>query len=333
MPYSWLVGQGQLKRGLELAFIAPRIGGVLLSGERGTGKSTVVRAFGVMVHERLPVTLPINATEDRVVGGWDIDQLLLGKTVWQAGLLEEAHEGILFIDEVNLLDDHIVNIILDAISSGVLAAEREGESRTIRIQVSMVGTMNPAEGGLRPQLLDRFGLMVAVETERSPKTRVDILEAVLAYDAALALERDGREGPELDTLRAKRAKDQRRRGELLAARDRLRTVDLTRTMAERCVSVASLVQVEGHRGDYIMGLAARANAALRGSGEVTAQDLIEVAPLALQHRRAGSFQGDGPLWPGELSRRVAELVQADPRGGADESPTGDPSQAEEAHGR
>lgn len=112
MPYSMIVGQQQLKLALELVYIAPRIGGVLLSGERGTGKSTIVRAFTAMMYDRLPVTLPINATEDRVVGGWDINQLMLGKVVPQQGLLEEANGILLYIDEVNLLDDHIVNIIL-----------------------------------------------------------------------------------------------------------------------------------------------------------------------------------------------------------------------------
>jgi magnesium chelatase subunit I len=127
LPYSLIIGQTQLKLALELAYIAPRIGGVLLSGERGTGKSTAVRAFAQMIAEQLPVTLPINATEDRVVGGWKVNELIGGKAVWQRGLLEEADKkGMLYVDEVNLLDDHIVNIILDVTSTGVLEIQREG---------------------------------------------------------------------------------------------------------------------------------------------------------------------------------------------------------------
>jgi magnesium chelatase subunit I len=116
LPYSLLVGQEKLKLALELAYIAPRIGGVLLSGQRGTGKSTAVRAFSLMMEQKLPVTLPINATEDRILGGWKIDKLMKSEAEWQHGLLEEAKDKLLYIDEVNLLDDHIVNIILDVIT-------------------------------------------------------------------------------------------------------------------------------------------------------------------------------------------------------------------------
>src|SRR5215471_10525041 len=126
MPYSMVKGQDQLKLALELSYIAPRIGGVLLSGQRGTGKSTVVRAFANAVFGTLPVTLPINATEDRVVGGWNIQSLLNSQLEEQPGLLESADGRLLYIDEVNLLDDHIVNIILDVTSTGVLVIEREG---------------------------------------------------------------------------------------------------------------------------------------------------------------------------------------------------------------
>jgi magnesium chelatase subunit I len=165
LPYALLVGQAQLKLALELAYIAPRLGGVLISGQRGTGKSTAVRAFSQMMYldengqGRLPVTLPINATEDRVVGGWNLHKLVKGELEPQIGLLEEADGGLLYVDEVNLLDDHIVNIILDVTSTGVLVVQREGKSEQKPVSLTLVGTMNPEEGGLRPQLLDRFGLM------------------------------------------------------------------------------------------------------------------------------------------------------------------------------
>ena len=128
MPYSMMVGQEDLKLALELAFIAPKIGGVLLSGDRGTGKSTLVRSFGAMVNQKQPITLPINATEDRVVGGWDMQKIMTSnELISKKGLLEQAHQSILYIDEVNLLDDRIVNIILDVSSTGILNIEQEGQ--------------------------------------------------------------------------------------------------------------------------------------------------------------------------------------------------------------
>jgi magnesium chelatase subunit I len=157
LPYSRIVGQDEIKLALEIAYVAPqRLGGILISGQRGTGKSTAVRAFSRMVDNRLPVTLPINATEDRVVGGWKIDALMQSKSEWQIGLLEEARDRLLYVDEVNLLDDHIVNIILDVTSTGVLVVQREGQNKEpVKVPFTLVGTMNPEEGGLRPQLLDR----------------------------------------------------------------------------------------------------------------------------------------------------------------------------------
>src|SRR5216683_574163 len=143
LPYTCIVGQEQLKLALELAYIAPRIGGVLISGERGTGKSTTVRAFAHMVYGGLPVTIPINATEDRVVGGWKIKELMSGNAEPQEGLLEEANGRLLYVDEVNLLDDHIVNIILDVTATGVLVVQREGQHFQKQVQFILVGTMNP----------------------------------------------------------------------------------------------------------------------------------------------------------------------------------------------
>jgi len=303
MPYSMLVGQTQLKRALELAHVAPRIGGVLLSGERGTGKSTVVRAFASMMYGRLPVTLPINATEDRVVGGWQIDALLQGRKEPQQGLLAAAHGSVLYIDEVNLLDDHIVNIILDVTSTGILVVQREGKDEESAVDFTLVGTMNPSEGGLRPQLLDRFGLMVDVVAESSPDVRTAILEAVLDYDAARGMERAGMQGRAVDRLRERRVADDARREELRQARERFPGVELDPSVARVCVDLADAFKAEGHRGDYVLAMAARANAALRGGAAATREDLVEVAALALQHRRAG-----GPRWTAEDAVRVTELI-------------------------
>src|ERR1035438_10243370 len=191
LPYTYVVGQEKLKLALELAYIAPRIGGVLISGERGTAKSTTVRAFASMVYQHLPVTIPINATEDRVIGGWQVQELIKGKTEKLPGLIEEAHHKLLYIDEVNLLDDHIVNIILDVTSTGKLVIQRDGLNEQRDVHITLVGTMNPEEGGLRPQLLDRFGLMVDVTTLPEPEMRRAILKTVLQFDLALQQEEIG----------------------------------------------------------------------------------------------------------------------------------------------
>jgi magnesium chelatase subunit I len=185
LPYSQIVGQAQIKLALEIAYIAPpRLGGVL-SGQCGTGKSTAVRAFAQTIDDRgrLPVTLPINATEDRVVGGWQIDELMKSEAKWQDGLLQAANGRLLYVDEVNLFDDHIVNIILDVTSTGVLVVQRDGNDRQPEsVAFTLVGTMNPEEDGLRPQLLDRFGLMVSVSAESERAKRVQILQNVLKFN-------------------------------------------------------------------------------------------------------------------------------------------------------
>ena len=163
---------------------------MLATGQRGTAKSTTVRAFALMALGKLPVTLPIGATDDRVLGGWRVEDLMQSKTEWQEGLIEEAgggpEPGMLYIDEVNLLDDHLVNIILDVASTGILTVQRDGAPRKPkRVRLSLVGTMNPEEGSLRPQLLDRFGLVVPVESATLPEQRQRILETVLRFEAEI----------------------------------------------------------------------------------------------------------------------------------------------------
>jgi magnesium chelatase subunit I len=302
-------GQQQLKLALELSYIARRIGGVLLSGQRGTGKSTVVRAFANAVYGRLPVTLPINATEDRVVGGWNVRALLNRELVAEPGLLELADGKLLYIDEVNLLDDHIVNVILDVTSTGVLTIEREGINEEKQVGFTLVGTMNPSEGGLRPQLLDRFGLMVDVVSETNDKIREDILQTVLDYDTARALENSGGRGAVLNKLKAARKKDEKLGASLREARERFESVSLPREMAQACVRVGKRFQVEGHRGDYVMAVSGRARAALRGDKAVTLEDLLAVAPLALQHRRPGMQQSGQSLWSPKDTEEVDALLK------------------------
>jgi magnesium chelatase subunit I len=303
LPYTSIVGQADLKLALELAYVAPRIGGVLLSGHRGTAKSTAVRAFSRMVYGDLPTTLPINATEDRVVGGWNVEDLMKGKAAWQRGLLEEADGKILYVDEVNLLEDHIVNLILDVASTGVLIIEREGRPEKKAISFALVGTMNPEEGTLRPQLLDRFGLEVTVRSERSEQNRRDILKAVLDLD-----------GDDGALAEKGRAADARHKQKLDQAARIFKDTRLPDEVIDRCVALADLFEVEGHRGERVMALAAGAHAALMAAEKgaeaavVAEADVARVARFALQHRRKVAWNEDEDS--ALLKKTAAELQNA-----------------------
>lgn len=305
LPYTSIVGQEKLKLALELAYIAPRIGGVLISGKRGTAKSTTVRAFASMMYKRLPVTIPINATEDRVVGGWDVKQLLESALVEQRGLLEEAHENLLYVDEVNLLDDHIVNIILDVISTGKLIIQREGRNAQREVKTIFVGTMNPEEGGLRPQLQDRFGLMVNVEADAGYENRLRILETVLAFDRALQEEEDKQTSP---FLVQGREADERYQVEIADAQQRFYGVKLETETADKCVKLAQAFQIEGHRGDYLLALASCAYAARLNDSRATFEHLKSVAELVLRHRLLIAHQLSNAVWGEEEEQRVLEIL-------------------------
>lgn len=294
MPYSHIVGQRTLRLALEISFVALGTGGVLATGQRGTAKSTTVRAFARMAFGALPVTLPIGATEDRVLGGWQVEDLMASKAVWQPGLIEEAgggpRPGMLYIDEVNLLDDHLVNLVLDVASSGILTVHRDMAAREPKqVRFSLVGTMNPEEGSLRPQLLDRFGLVVCVESARSPEERRQILEAVLRF------EEESQHRPS-DYLNAGYAKDQEHKRLLLGAQERLFQVRVPDKIIELAAAIAATFGVEGHRGEVEMLRAARALAAIEKGHAVTRQHLEVVAPLALIHRRAASESGSLLEW-------------------------------------
>ncbi|WP_329375443.1 AAA family ATPase [Streptomyces sp. NBC_01483] len=290
LPFSRVVGQDELKKVLEIAHVMPSVGGVLVSGERGTAKSTTVRAFARMIYGRLPVTLPINATDDRILGGWQVDALLRGRPEEMKGLLEEADQSLLYVDEVNLLDDHVVNIILDVVSTGLLVVQREGLDRSgIPVSFTLVGTMNPEEGGLRPQLLDRFGLMVPVGTELDVAVRRDILLTVLRFE-------EERRKPESDWLHDGVSADRANRDRIEAARSAAHQVVLGAGAAELCARIAIAFGVAGHRGEIVMAQAARAVAALDGRGEVSTGDVAFVAPYALMHRRPEAAYGDAIDW-------------------------------------
>ncbi|OKJ02390.1 magnesium chelatase [Streptomyces sp. CB01249] len=300
LPYSRIVGQDELKLALELNFIAPAIGGVLIAGQRGTAKSTVVRAFALMTGGCLPVTLPINATDDRVLGGWELDALMHGQARRQPGLLEEAHEkGLLYVDEVNLLDDHIVNIILDVVSTGVLSVQREGIDTEAHVSFGLVGTMNPEEGSLRAQLLDRFGLMVTA-AELDIEERHRMITTVLAFE-------EERLVADSAWLRAAEDDNKRLRDALVTARERLPAVRLDPGISRLCAEAAARTGAVGQRGDLLVAKAARALAAREGARSVERAHVRRVVPLALRHRRPDSVHGPEPVWGPDEESKLDEL--------------------------
>ncbi|MGW2476405.1 AAA family ATPase [Streptomyces sp. NPDC001665] len=300
LPYSRIVGQDELKLALELNFIAPAIGGVLIAGRRGTAKSTVVRAFALMTGGCLPVTLPINATDDRVLGGWELDALMHGEARRQPGLLEEAHrKGLLYVDEVNLLDDHIVNIILDVVSTGVLSVQREGIDTEAHVSFGLVGTMNPEEGSLRAQLLDRFGLMVTA-ADLDIEERHRMITTVLAFE-------EERLVADSAWLREAEADNQRLRDGLLDARERLAAVRLDADISRLCAEAAARTGAVGQRGDLLVAKAARALAARDGARAVERTHVRRVVPFALRHRRPDSVHGPEPVWGPEEESQLDDL--------------------------
>ena len=304
LPYSALVGQHRICTALELAYVNPAIGGVLVVGQRGTAKSTAVRSFAMMASERLPVTLPLGATEDRVVGGWNVKSLLKGDAEEMRGLLEEAADSagkLLYVDEVNLLDDHLVDLLLDVAASGILHTQREGIT-AVRTDVdfTLVGTMNPDEGGLRPQLLDRFGLVAMAEPQSSDKERAEIIRAVMAFEEA-------RQDPHSSYWETAKHDEKDLRELLNAARAALPDVGY-RDVVEPCARLAARFEVVGHRGPVALINAGAAMAALREEDTVLPAHLRKVARLALVHRRAKNQSDTIPAWTPEDDQIVAEIL-------------------------
>jgi magnesium chelatase subunit D len=310
-PFSAIVGQEQLKLALTLNVVNPAVGGVLIRGEKGTAKSTAVRALAALMPEikvvkgcayacdpdrpqhlcsqcrknagpvqttkkRIGVvTLPLNATEDRVAGGIDFNLAVKkGVRVLQPGLLAKAHRGILYVDEVNLLDDHIVDIILDAAASGRNVIEREGISFAHASHFILVGTMNPEEGELRPQLLDRFGLCVEVAAEKDVEKRTVLMQQREAFDA-----------DPLGFIKRFETENDKVARQILAAREILKGVKLDGHSRTQICELCTHNNVAGHRADLVIEQAARAMAALRRHPEVTEEDIRAVAMLALSHRK------------------------------------------------
>ncbi len=328
-PFTAIVGQEDMKRALLLNLINPQIGGVLIRGEKGTAKSTAVRSLADVLGLRLEVEgcpfscdpnqpahwcrecrqrkdhppvsgrmrvvdLPVSATEDRLVGSLDIEQAIRrGEKQFEPGILAQANRNILYVDEVNLLDDHLVDTLLDAAAMGVNTIEREGVSYSHPSRFLLVGTMNPEEGDLRPQLIDRFGLVVDVFGEDDIRQRMEVVRRRLAFE----------ENPEC-FVHAFSDQQSALREQIRQAQNRLPEVSYNETDLEIASYIAITLEVDGHRADITMIKTALANAAFSGRSQVELEDLIVAANLALPHRlRRRPFE-EGRINPQEIEEMI-----------------------------
>nr|YP_009306376.1 Mg chelatase subunit e [Caulerpa cliftonii]AOP19280.1 Mg chelatase subunit e [Caulerpa cliftonii] len=312
-PFTAIVGQEEMKFSLILNVIDPKIGGVMIMGDRGTGKSTAVRALVDLlpeisvvaddpfysdpndpesmsdyVREKVQknepliikkkkiamVDLPLGATEDRVCGTIDLEKALTeGIKAFEPGLLAQANRGILYVDEVNLLDDHLVDVLLDAAASGWNTVEREGISLSHPSRFILIGSGNPEEGELRPQLLDRFGLHAQIGTVQEAPLRVQIVEQRAGFDQAPLLFRQKYQNQQTQLAQL-----------LLAAREHLHKVQIDSKLRIQISQVCATLNIDGLRGDIVTNRAAKALAAFESRTQVTPQDILRVGPLCLRHR-------------------------------------------------
>jgi magnesium chelatase subunit D len=306
-PFSAIVGHDQLRLALVLCAVRPEIGGVLIRGEKGTAKSTAVRALAAVLSqvdsESRLVELPIGATEDRVVGSLDLQKVLRdGEHAFSPGLLARAHGGVLYVDEVNLLHDHLVDIMLDAAAMGRVHIERDGISHSHEARFVLIGTMNPEEGELRPQLLDRFGLTVDVHASRDVAVRSEVIRQRLAYEADPA--GFAARHVEQDSELACR---------IAAARSRVADVVLPDAELNRVAALCAAFDVDGMRADLVVARTAVAHAAWRGAETVAQEDIRVAAELALPHRRRRDPFDDPGLDPAQLDEALASTdVGGDP---------------------
>jgi Mg-chelatase subunit ChlI len=336
-PFTAIVGQERMRRALILNAVDTRIGGVLIRGERGTAKSTAARALAALLprvmviddcrfgcdpdrpntwcteckerfagaskipyHVRTTsfVNLPVSATEDRVVGTLDIEQAIQkGERHFEPGVLANANRGLLYIDEVNLLDDHVVDVLLDSAAMGVNMVEREGISFTHPARFILVGTMNPEEGELRPQLLDRFALSVDIVGIRDARHRVLIMERNLAFEQ------------DADAFRNTFVpKEEELSHQIERARD---LVDQVTHTSRDLLSIAALtasLNVDGHRADLVILKAARAQAAFEGRTKITDHDIALAAELALPHRIKRTPFQQAEMTSEQLQERIEQLA-------------------------
>ncbi len=299
-PFVALVGQERMKKALLLNAINPRIGGVLIRGEKGTAKSTIVRALAQILpgNNLCPqvINLPLNITEDRLIGSIDIEQAVqTGKKTVEPGLLAQANGNILYIDEVNLLDDHLVEMILDTLASGTNIIEREGISYTHPAEFILIGTMNPEEGGLNPQFLDRFGLLVEVKGLENIKERLMVMNR----------QQEFRDNPycflkewEQETNKLKEA--------VKKAKELLPKVTLGKAALKLIAELSVQALVEGHRADLVMAQTALALAAFNLRQDVNLQDVKEAAELALPHRMQEDVLPENEEQSGEEGRETEQ---------------------------